>query len=316
MSNGGKIPGVGYNPGPGTVFWVWPGGQNAGTTPFNPSAGDPFGTGPGGVLSLATFNARYGGRPVRSDGTIGNLVVDAETVLGALTRAMELAAKQGAEPEFKGRAETHTMVPTIREAHDYAAVHQDGGRSLMSRMGIGSALGTGGNPPGQPAIVKLTSSSPGRITVGLKTGQADSFEVQATVSGAEAGFAIAVPDREDQFPTRIYEIELPSSLSGRLQIRARSFLGGVSGKWSIQKFVNVVAGKDQDQGQDNDTDHESGTLTITDIPDSTRSAMNQAATQALRIIGSDPSSDIRSQVTEFLSTIRDLAPILEKLVRK
>lgn len=230
-----KIPGVGYNPGPGKVYWIWPGSrESAGTTAFNPAAGDPFGTGVGGTLNLAVFNARYGGRPVRADGTIGNFVVDAETVLGALTRAMELAAAKGAEPAFTGKAETHTMIPTLREAHDYAAVHPDGGSSLMGSQGIGGGMsGQGGTSgPGQPRITKISSPLAGQIELSWITGAASAFLVKIE------SIEIPIPDPK-QGNTRSAVLDLPAGLGGSLLVSVRAFRDGVAGKWSQAKRVAV-----------------------------------------------------------------------------
>jgi hypothetical protein len=233
-----KIPGVGYNPGPGTVYWVWPGGEAAGTTKFNPDTPDPF-TAASGQFDLAAFNKRYGGRPVRGDGTIGLFVVDAETVLGALVRAMEKAAADGAEPEFKGTAATHTMIPTIREAHDYAAVHQDGGRFLMSRYGIGGgAAGQGGTSgPGQPRIEKIESPAPGRIALSWVTGQADSFEVVTTPSVGSSTTRRVEDQKKGNL--RSFNIDLPADHGGVVQVAVRAFRGETGGKWSMGKRVTV-----------------------------------------------------------------------------
>jgi hypothetical protein len=226
-----KIPGVGYNPGAGTVFWVWPGGASAGTTKFTPAAGDPFGTGTAGTLNLAVFNARYGGRPVRADGTIGLFVVDAETVLGALTRAMELAAKAG-EGEFTGKEATHTMVPTLQESHDFAATHPDGGRSLMTRFGVGGGGPGGATGIGQPRITKISSPGPGRIELTWVTGVASAFQIKAGT------FEVPFPDPQ-QGNTRTGVIELPAGLGGELEVTVRAFRDGVPGKWSQVKKVQV-----------------------------------------------------------------------------
>lgn len=235
-----KIPGVGYNPGPGRVFWVWPGGASAGTTNFNPAAGDPFGTGTAGTLDLAVFNARYGGRPVRADGTIGLFVVDAETVLGALTRAMELAAKAG-EGDFAGKEATHTLVPTLREAHDYAATHPDGGRSLMARMGVGGGGAGGGTTSvGQPRITKISSPGPGLIALSFVTGAATSFQIKA------GALEVPFPDPQ-QGNTRSATIKLPPGVGGDIEVTVRAFRDGVPGKWSQPKTVKVTP-RDRDDG--------------------------------------------------------------------
>lgn len=234
-----KIPGVGYTPSPGNCFWVWPGGASAGTTPFNPDTADPF-TAAGGQLDLGAFNARYGGRPVRADGTIGMFVVDAETVLGSLTRAMELAAAQGLEPAFTGRPDTHTMIPTIREAHDYAATHQDGGKSLMYRMGVGGgASGHGGSSqlPGQPRIETIASPAPGRISLAWITGQADSFEIEMFPSMGEV-VRTRVEDPK-QGNRRSAVIDLPAGHGGIVGVSVRAFRGATGGKWSIHRRVTV-----------------------------------------------------------------------------
>lgn len=241
-----KIPGVGYNPGPGRVFWVWPGGASAGTTAFNPDAGDPFGTGAAGTLNLQVFNARYGGRPVRDDGTIGLFVVDAETVLGALTRAMEIAAAQGLEAEFRGQAATHTMVPTLRESHDYAATHQDGGRSLMARTGVGAGGGGVGTTPGQPRIEKLTSPGPGLIQVIFVTGKATAFQIQA------GSLSVPVQDPQ-QGNTRTILIELPPGEGGEIEVTVQAFLEGVPGKLSKPKKVQVEPRAKNDGDDDGGT---------------------------------------------------------------
>lgn len=238
-----KIEGVGYNPGPGLVFWIWPGSrESAGTTAFNPAAGDPFGTGASGTLNLAVFNARYGGRPVRADGTIGNFVVDAETVLGLLTRAMEVAAEKGLEPEFRGQAATHTMVPTLRESHDYAATHQDGGLSFINRV-----LGGGGSGPvpGQPRIDKLTSPGPGLVQVIFITGKANAFQIQA------GSFSALVQDPQ-QGNTRTIVIKLPPEVGGEIEVTVQAFLGGVPGKLSKPKKVKVEPRAEDDEDGDDD----------------------------------------------------------------
>jgi hypothetical protein len=240
-----KIEGVGYNPGPGRVFWIWPGSrESAGTTAFNPAAGDPFGTGAAGTLNLAVFNARYGGRPVRADGTIGNFVVDAETVLGLLTRAMEIAAEQGLEPEFRGQAATHTMVPTLRESHDYAATHQDGGLSLIHRvLGGGGA----GPAPGQPRIEKLTSPGPGLIQVVFITGKATAFQIQA------GSLSVPVQDPQ-QGNTRTILIELPPGEGGEIEVTIQAFLEGVPGKLSKPKKIkNVEPRAKEDEEEEDET---------------------------------------------------------------
>lgn len=235
-----KIPGVGYSPGPGRVFWIWPGSrESAGTTAFNPAAGDPFGTGAAGTLNLAVFNARYGGRPVRADGTIANFVIDAETVLGLLTRAMEVAASQGLEPEFRGQAATHTMVPTLRESHDYAATHQDGGLSLVHRvLGGGGA----GPAPGQPRIDKLTSPGPGLLQVVFITGKATAFQIQA----GSHSFPVQDPEQGN---TRTILVELPPGVGGEIEVTVQAFLEGVPGKLSKAKKVQVEPrAKEDDDG--------------------------------------------------------------------
>lgn len=227
-----KIPGVGYTPPPGQVFWIWPGSrESAGTTSFNPAAGEPFGTGPAGTLNLDVFNARYGGRPVREDGTIGNFVVDAETVLGLLTRAMEIAAEKGLEPEFKGKASTHTMVPTLRESHDYAATHPDGGMGLIHGV-LGGSAGGGGNLPGQPKIKTIKSPAPGKIELSWITGAASSFLIKA------GSFETPFLDQQ-QGNTRSAIIELPPGLGGEISVTIQAFRDGVGGKWSLAKRVTV-----------------------------------------------------------------------------
>lgn len=233
-----KTPGVGYNPPPGTCFWVWPGGASAATSPFNPNTPDPF-TAAGGQLDLAAFNARYGGRPVRADGTVGMFVVDAETVLGALTRAMEMAAKQGTEPAFTGKPETHTMVPTIVEAHDYAATHADGGRSLMTQMGVGGgASGQGGSSlPGQPRIESIASPAPGRISLSWVTGAADSFEIEMSPSvGSVVRTRVQDPKQGNK---RSATIDLPPGHGGIVGVSVRAFRGETGGKWGIVRRVAV-----------------------------------------------------------------------------
>lgn len=233
-----KIPGVGYNPPPGTCFWVWPGGAPAGTTPFNPMVPDPF-TNASGQLDLAAFNARYGGRPTREDGTVGMLVVDAETVFGALTRAMELAAKQGSEPSFAGKPDTHTMIPTICEAHDYAATHPDGGKSLMTQMGIGGGgSGQGGSSgPGQPRIETIYSPAPGRISLSWITGAADSFEIEINPSVGEVVRTRVEDPRQGNKRSSV--IDLPPGHGGIVGVFVRAYRGATSGKWSIGKRVTV-----------------------------------------------------------------------------
>lgn len=227
------IPGVGYHPGPGICFWIWPGSrEKAGTTPFNPAAGDPFGTGPGGVLDDDIFNRRYGGRPIRFDGTVGNLVTDAETITGAMTRAMEILAKQGAIPEFTGRPETHTLIPTLLEAHDWAATHSDGGGSLMAQAGVGSgAPGVGGVEPGVPRIEEVSSPGPGRVFVRWITRPGHTqFEVQA-------GESVYV------FKGTILSgvVDLPAGVGGSVEVKVRAFLGATAGRWGLARFVNVEA---------------------------------------------------------------------------
>lgn len=230
-----KIPGVGYSPGPGTVFWIWPGSREpAGTTVFNPSAGNPFGTGTAGTLDEAVFNARYGGRPRRADGTIANLVIDAETVLGLLTRAMEVCAEKGLVPEFKGTPATHTMVPTILEAHDWAATHADGGQSLINLF---RTIPTDAGPVGprstttigQPRITELSSPGPGRISLTWVTGPGHSgFEVKAG--------SISVPIDGS---TMTASIELPPGEGGEIEVAVRAFKGGTAGKWGRPRKVSV-----------------------------------------------------------------------------
>lgn len=224
-----KIPGVGYSPGPGVVFWIWPGSrESAGTTVFNPSAGNPFGTGTAGTLDDAVFNARYGGRPRRADGTIGNLVVDAETILGALTRAMEILAGQGAVPEFKGTSATHTMIPTILEAHDWAATHADGGASLMAQAGVGSGA-SGTASIGQPRITEISSPGPGLISLSWITGEGHSgFEVKAG--------SISVPIEGS---TMTASVELPPGEGGEIEVTVRAFKEGTAGKWSRPRKISV-----------------------------------------------------------------------------
>ena len=232
-----KIPGVGYKPSPGTCYWVWPGGASAGTTPFNPGTPDPF-TAANGQLDLASFNARYGGRPVRADGTVGMFVVDAETVMGALTRAMELAAKQGAARDFSGGSDTHTMVPTILEAHDYAATHPDGGRSLMTQMGVGGgAAGGGGSKPGQPRIDALTSPAEGQILVKWTTGAADAFEISVSPAVGKPA-ALLFPDRK-QGNAREELVSLRAGEGGMVSVMLRALRGGAFGKWSKARTVGV-----------------------------------------------------------------------------
>jgi hypothetical protein len=183
---------------------------------------------------LAVFNARYGGRPVRADGTVGNLVVDAETVLGPLVRAMELAAAKGAESEFKGTAATHTMVPTLREAHDYAAVHPDGGMGLMRSHGIGGGTsGQGGmTGPGQPRITKISSPGPGQIELSWITGTASAFLIKV------GSLEIPFPDQK-QGNTRSTVVELPPGIGGELKVSVQAFRDGTAGKWSLVKRVTV-----------------------------------------------------------------------------
>lgn len=220
-----KLRGIGYNPGPGIVHWVWPGGAPAGTTSFNPGAGDPFS---GSVLDLAAFNARYGGRPVRSDGTIGMMVVDAETILGALSRALSIACEKGLDPAL-GSPSVYDCTPTLRELHDYAATHNDGGRSIMSAAGVGGGV-IGGRPPGQPRITRWGTPAPGIVVLEWVTRTPDAFVIEV---GEAPPVTVAGEIRKA-------EVVLPPGMGGPLQIRVRAFEGGIPGAWSLVKKLTVT----------------------------------------------------------------------------
>lgn len=222
------IPGVGYRPGPGLCYWIWPGSrESAGTTRFNPAAGDPFGTGPGGVLDDAVFNARYGGRPIRFDGTVGNLVTDAETIFGPMTVAMEKLARQGAIPEFTGTAATHTLWPTLVEAHDWAATHTDGGAGLMALAGVGSGAATS-TPPVVPKILEVSSPEPGAVLV-------------RWTARAQDGFEVRVGDTKLRIPSSelAARVELPAGIGGEMEVAVVTYRGS-EGRRSLPVTVVVA----------------------------------------------------------------------------
>lgn len=242
------IPGVGYKSKGSIVYWVDPVGKPVGTSSFNPSAGDPFGS----QLSIAKFQSRYGmftksGRWELADGTICRFPVDAESI-GTLMVAMEQAAKSGKfSHEFSGTPATHTMVPTHLEAHDYAATHQDGGRGLMSAMGVGggasgSGSGAGGATgalPGRPKIEKL-SSSPGLLALTWITSQATAFELNVeTVADDGPGWTHTFPD-PGPGNTRQLSFQVPNYIYGPCVLKIRAYRGATYGAWSMSKKVDIV----------------------------------------------------------------------------
>lgn len=231
-----KIPGVGFQtPATGTVQWVWPNGSPAGSTAFDRSAGDPFGSAGGGQLAIDVFRARYGshtpsGRVTAPDGTIGRWATDAETILGPCSRAIEAVAATGSSEMLRGRSATHTMVPTLLELHDIGALGLCG--SFMQSAGIGSgAPGGSVASVGQPRIVELTSPAPGRLKVRWQTSKGHTaFEVRAG--------SLLVPVPGD---TMAAFVELPRGESGMIEVTVRAFKGGAAGKWSRTQTVPVNA---------------------------------------------------------------------------
>lgn len=238
------IPGVGYTPISTFVFWVKPGGGQIATTTFNRNAPNPF---EGREVNIPDFRARYGARNTRSgrweleDGTICLFPVDAESI-GILMRAMELAAKTGGFPEFTGTPLTHTLIPTLLEAHDYAATHSDGGRSLMSAMGVGGGIsnsnsGTGGIA-GQPRITKLSSPSPGKISLTWITGPAEAFEIKVSRLLDIDRYWRVLDSKSGN--TRTHTLTLPQPNNyGTFSVSVRGSIGGIFGKWSQVKTVTV-----------------------------------------------------------------------------
>lgn len=115
----GKLDGTGYMPSPETVvFWVEPGSNRpTGTTTWNGSAGNPFGTGPGGTLRLDVYRARYGEPPTPS--SVFTLYAES---FGLIFPAMREACLQGR----LGDSSKYDCIPTFLEASDYAAQSQLG----------------------------------------------------------------------------------------------------------------------------------------------------------------------------------------------
>lgn len=245
------IPGVGYESKGFIVYWVDPVGKPVGTSSFNPSASDPFER----QLDIKKFQARYGmytksGRWELADGTICRFPVDAESI-GTLMMAMEQAARSGKfSYEFTGTPATHTMVPTHLEAHDYAATHQDGGRSLMSVMGVGggaagSGSGSGGATgaiPGRPRIERI-SSSPGLLTLTWITSQASHFELNVETEKDDGpGWTHTFEDPK-QGNTRQLTFQVPDYIYGQCVVKLRGYRGGTSGPWSMSKKIDVKKGE-------------------------------------------------------------------------
>lgn len=249
------IPGVGYKATGYTVYWVKPGGGLAGTTNFNPSAPNPF---TGGVVDIAAFKNRYGaytksGRYELEDGTICMFPVDAESI-GILTRAIELAAKQGGFGEFTGTPATHTLNPTTVEVYDYASTHQDGGRSLMSAMGVGGGAGGSGSGaggatgplPGRPRIEKV-SSSPGLLTLTWITSQASHFDLNVETEKDDGpGWTHTFEDPK-QGNTRQLSFEVPDYIYGPCVVKLRGYRGATTGPWSMSKKIDVKKGEGIDK---------------------------------------------------------------------
>lgn len=242
------IPGVGYESKGSIVYWVDPVGKFLGTSSFNLSAGDPFGR----QLDISKFQSRYGmftksGRWELADGTICRFPVDAESI-GTLMVAMELAAKSGKfSHEFSGTSATHTMVPTNLEAHDYAATHQDGGRGLMSAMGVGGGAGGSGSGaggatgvlPGRPRIDGL-SSSPGVLTIKWITSQATAFELNVETAADDGpGWTHTFPD-PGPGNTRQLSFQVPNYIYGSCVVKLRAYRGATFGPWSMSKKVDIV----------------------------------------------------------------------------
>lgn len=242
------IPGVGYESKGSIVYWVDPIGKPVGTSSFNPSAGDPFGR----QLDIDKFQSRYGmftksGRWELNDGTICRFPVDAESI-GTLMMAMEQAAKSGKfSYEFLGTPATHTMVPTNLEAYDYAATHQDGGRSLMSAMGVGGGAGGSGSGsggatgplPGRPRIERVTSS-PGLLTLTWITSQASHFDLNVETEKDDGpGWTHTFEDPK-QGNTRQLSFQVPNYIYGPCVVKLRAYRGATFGPWSMSKKVDIV----------------------------------------------------------------------------
>jgi hypothetical protein len=244
MSNS-KLKGIGYQAKPATIRWKNPNGTDSGvTTIFNPNTGDPFGTGPAGTLNEPVFDARYGGsnRPKAPDGTSLSLPIDAETILGVGTRAMQMAVDLGEQfgDGWTGTLETHDMKVSPRDAHDFSATKPGDFHALMARFGIGTgAPGNAGSVPGTPAIVKLESPSPGLIKLVVRTRlEPYAFEVRVT-TGAGLEGVYSIPVQPHNRPAREIDLEVP--VSGTLEVVVRAKLGNTPGAWSSARKVTVEA---------------------------------------------------------------------------
>lgn len=251
MSNG-KLKGIGYQAKPAIIRWKNPNGTDSGvTTVFNPNTGDPFGTGPAGTLNEPVFDARYGGnnRPKAPDGTSLSLPIDAETILGAGTRAMQLAVDRGEQfgDGWTGTPETHDMQVSPRDAHDFAATRPGDFHALMARFGIGTgAPGSTGSMPGTPAIVRVESPGPGLIRLVVRTRlEPYAFDVRVrtefdiklrTGTGIEETI-ISVPVQPHNRAAREIEIALPVEISGYVEVAIRAKLGDTTGPWSATRLV-------------------------------------------------------------------------------